>query len=252
MALSWLDRLAAFGRDLLAGTRDLVYPAHCLLCGRSLPPDEQHFCGVCRVDVFFDPHDCCPRCAGTIGPFAVVEGRCRACRDEPFAFERALRLGPYEGLLREIILRLKHQSAEGLAELLGACWAEQAAEQFTALHVDALVPVPLHWLRRWRRGYNQSAALCRGLSARLGVPCQPSWLRRIRNTPRQTNQTPAGRKANVRGAFRARHSAAVKGRAILLVDDVMTTGATAGEAARALLVGGATRVVVAALARAQG
>jgi ComF family protein len=252
MSLSWLDRLTALGRDVLAGARDLVYPGHCLLCGRPLPPNQEHFCGVCRVDVFHDPHESCPRCAGTIGPFAVVEGRCRACRDESFAFERALRLGPYDGLLREIIPRLKYRTAEGLAELLGEFWAERAAEQFAALRVDALVPVPLHWIRRWRRGYNQSAALGRGLSARLGVPCQPSWLRRIRNTPRQTSQTPAGRKANVRGAFRARPGAAMKGRAILLVDDVMTTGATAGEAARALLAGGAARVAVAALARAQG
>jgi predicted amidophosphoribosyltransferase len=110
----------------------------------------------------------------------------------------------------------------------------------------------LHWLRRWRRGYNQSAALARGIATRLGLPCHPSWLRRIRNTPQQTHQTPAGRKANVRGAFRTRPGAPVRGRTILLVDDVMTTGVTASEAARALRAGGASRVVVAVLARAQG
>ncbi len=248
----WLDRLTALGRDLLVGARDLVYPGHCMLCGRSLPPNLEHFCGVCRLDVFTDPHEVCPRCAGTVGPFGAVAGRCGACREEAFAFERAMRLGAYEGLLREVILRLKHRTAEGLAELLGECWAEQAAAQFAALGVEVLVPVPLHWMRRWQRGYNQSAALAHGLSVKLRLPCQPSWLRRIRNTPRQTSQTTAGRKANVRGAFRVRRSAAVKGRAILLVDDVMTTGATAGEAARALRAGGAARVVVAALARAQG
>lgn len=252
MSMPWLDRMARLGRDLLMGARDLVYPGHCLLCGRPLPSNQPHFCAVCRHDVFTDPHPVCPHCAGTIGPFAAIEGRCRACRNERFPFEKAVRLGPYDGMLAEVILRLKHQTAEGLAELLGECWAEHAAEPLAAAGVDALVPVPLHWMRRWRRGYNQSAALCHGLSLRLRVPAQPSWLRRVRNTPQQTRQTPAGRKANVRGAFVARRGVPVKGRSILLVDDVMTTGATVAEATRALLQGGARRVVVAVLARAQG
>jgi ComF family protein len=252
MSNSWLDRLTSAGRELLTGARHLIYPGCCLLCGQPLPLNRTHFCEVCQQAVFTDPYPSCPRCAGSIGPFAVIQGRCRACRDESFAFEQGLRLGPYDGLLREVILRLKYQTGEGLAELLGECWAEQAATAFAALGVDAIVPVPLHWLRRWRRGYNQSAALCQGLSTRLRVPCHPSWLRRVRNTPHQTRQTLAGRKTNVRGAFRVRRGVPVKGRAILLVDDVMTTGATAGEAARALVAGGASRVAIAVLARAQG
>jgi ComF family protein len=252
MSRSWLDRLGGAGIDLLTGLRHLVYPACCLLCGRPLPGGQAHFCGACREALFTDSIPCCPRCAGSIGPFAVVGGRCRACRQERFSFEQVVRLGPYDGLLREVILRLKHQRGEGMAELLGECWGEHAASQFEALHADVIVPVPLHWLRRWRSGYNQSAALSRGLAMRLHLPCHSSWLRRVRNTPQQTSQTPAGRKANVRGAFRARHGTAVKGRSILLVDDVMTTGATASEAARALRAAGASRVVAAVLARAQG
>lgn len=252
MSIPWLDRLTGAGRDFLTGLRHLVYPGCCLLCGQVLPEGEPHFCLVCRHDLFTDSAPSCPHCAGSIGPFAVVEGRCRACRDEKLSFEQVVRLGPYEGLLREVILRLKHQAGEGLAELLGECWAEHAAAQFRALRVDAIVPVPLHWLRRWRRGYNQSAALAYGLAMRLRTPLQTSWLRRVRNTPEQTRQTPAGRKANVRGAFRVRRGASVQGRSILLVDDVMTTGATASEAARALDEAGAGRVAVAVLARAQG
>lgn len=252
MSPPWLQWLTDTGRHFLAGARDLVYPACCLLCEQPAPPDSPHFCASCRQVLFTDPHSCCPRCAGTIGPFALIDGRCRACRDEPFAFTQAMRLGPYDGLLREAILRLKYRTAEGLAELLGECWAEDAARRFQDLQVDVIVPVPLHWMRRWQRGYNQSEALARGLSMRLHLPCQPSWLRRVRNTPPQTSQTPVGRKANVRGAFRARPGAPLPGRTVLLVDDVMTTGATAGEAARALRAGGASRVIVAVLARAQG
>ncbi|HWG43841.1 MAG TPA: ComF family protein [Gemmataceae bacterium] len=252
MSNPWLDRLTHAARDFLTGAQHLIYPSCCLFCGRPLPLNQAHFCAVCREAVFTDPYPSCPRCAGSIGPFAVVEGRCRACRNEAFLFERGLRLGPYDGLLREVILRLKHQTGEGLAELLGECWAEHAAASFAALRIEAIVPVPLHWLRRWRRGYNQSAALCQGLSTRLRVPSYASWLRRIRNTPQQTSQTPAGRKANVRGAFAVRRGVSIKGKAILLVDDVMTTGATVGEVARTLLASGASRVAVAVLARAQG
>lgn len=252
MSVDWLHRLTDLGRDLLSGARHLLYPGCCLLCGQPLPEDTPYFCSLCHNEVFSDPHTVCPRCAGTVGPFAVVEGRCHSCRDEAFAFEQALRLGAYEGLRREIILRLKNQRGQDLAELLGECWAEQAAARFASLGIDVVVPVPLHWLRRWRRGYNQSAALCRGLATRLQLPYHPSWLRRVRNTPRQTSQTPSGRKANVRGAFRARPGTPLSGRAVLLVDDVMTTGATVSEASRALRKGGARRVVVAVLARAQG
>lgn len=252
MILDWLDRLPRFGRDLLVGARHLLYPGCCLLCGQLLPASAEYFCFECRRDFFTDPSSSCPRCAGTIGPFAIVEGRCIACRKESFAFEQTLRLGPYDGLRREVILRLKNQRGESLAELLGECWAEQSATRFASLGLDVLVPVPLHWLRRWRRGYNQSAALCRGLSTRLRLPYSTAILRRVRHTPRQTTQTPAGRKANVRGAFRAHAGAFLQGRSVLLVDDVMTTGATVAEASRALLAAGAKRVVVAVLARAQG
>jgi ComF family protein len=252
MTASWRERLTALGRDLLMGAGHLIYPGCCLLCGQPLAAEQPHFCSVCHHELFLDPHEICPRCAGTIGPFAVVEGRCHACREESFAFERVLRLGRYEGLLREVILRLKNQMGEGLGELLGECWAREAAARFASLHFDVLVPVPLHWLRRWQRGYNQSDALCRGLATTLRVPYHPSWLWRVRHTPRQASQTPAQRKTNVRGAFRLRSGVPIKGRAVLLVDDVMTTGATASEAARALRAGGAARVVVAVLARAQG
>lgn len=252
MTGSWRERLIILGRDFLIGARHLLYPGCCLLCGQPLAAEQSHFCSVCHHKLFFDAAETCPRCAGTIGPFAVIEGRCSACRNESFAFERVVRLGQYDGLLREVILRLKKQAGEGLAELLGEYWAREATARFNALPFEVVVPVPLHWLRRWQRGYNQSAALCQGIATALRVPYHASWLRRVRHTPRQTTQTPTQRKDNVRGAFRLRSGAPVRGRAILLVDDVMTTGATASEAARALRAGGAERVVVAVLARAQG
>ena len=147
--------------------------------------------------------------------------------------------------------RIKHATGEGLAEVVGELWAACAGDRLGQLGAEVVVPVPLHWRRRWRRGYNQSEALARPLAARLGLPCRASWLRRVRHTPEQTSQTAAGRRDNVRGAFRAR-GAELRGRTILLVDDVMTTGSTAAEAARTLREAGASRVVVAVLTRAHG
>jgi ComF family protein len=200
-----------------------------------------------------DPFSSCPRCAATIGPFALatLKDGCTRCGNTSFRFERVLRLGPYDGLLRDVILRLKHLQGDVLAELVGELWAEHAETALRGVHADAIVPIPLHWWRRWRRGYNQSLALARGLAARLHLPLRPRLLRRTRNTPLQTQQAPSTRPTNVRGAFRA-SSTRLGGKTVLLVDDVMTTGSTANEAAGALRAAGAARVVVAVLARAHG
>jgi ComF family protein len=175
---------------------------------------------------------------------------CPVCRKESFRFERVIRLGSYDGILRNAVVKLKHHSGESLAECLGELWAAHAETTLRSLGADAIVPVPLHWRRRWERRYNQCDALARGLSSCLRLPCRPGWLRRIRDTPHQTRQDPGDRKENVRDAFRASARPELKGKTVMLVDDVLTTGSTANEAARALRAGGVSRVVVAVLARA--
>jgi ComF family protein len=245
----WLARLCTAGQEFGRGLLHLVYPNLCGVCGQALPPDHAPFCAPCRRNLLDDPHPTCPYCAATVGPYVALEGGCTSCRESRFPFDRALRLGLYEGLLKEVILRLKHASGEGLAELLGRLWAEHAEARLRELGADLVVPVPLHWWRRWQRGYNQSEALARALAARLHLPCQPGWLRRIRHTPPQTAQSVTARRENVHNAFRARPRAALQRKTVLLVDDVLTTGSTASEAARALRAAGAARVVVAVLAR---
>jgi ComF family protein len=150
-----------------------------------------------------------------------------------------------------MILHLKHSSGEELAELLGDLWAEHAEARLRNLGIEIVIPVPLHWWRHWLRGYNQSEALANALACKLRLPCRPNWLRRIRNTPQQTRQTPSGRLENIKGAFRTSAGAALKGKTILLVDDVLTTGSTCSEAARVLRMAGAARVVVAVLAHSR-
>ncbi len=249
MSALWLERLARGGRELGQGLLQLLYPGCCLSCGEALAETCPHFCDRCRTALLSDPHRSCPRCAASVGPYALLDGGCVGCRGRALPFEAALRLGPYERLLHELIPRLKYHAGEGLAEVLGELWGAHAAARFQAVQAEVIVPVPLYWLRRLRRGYNQSAAVAGGLARALGLPCRP-WLRRVRNTPKQVGRSFAARQENVRGAFRARRGAPLAGRSVLLVDDVMTTGATLGEAARALRTAGAARVSVAALARA--
>jgi ComF family protein len=252
MSATWLKPLIGSGRGLTRGLFHLLLPEACHLCTAPLPAEASCFCTTCRPQLLADPSEVCPRCAGTIGPFAIAEGRCRHCRSENYAFEQVIRLGPYDGLLRDAVLRLKRHQAEGLAEVLGELLGERAVQRLASAGIEAIVPVPLHAWRRLLRGYNQSASLARGLATRLRVPILSRALRRTRNTPSQVRQTPAARRENVRGAFQALMGVELAGRPVLLVDDVMTTGATAHEASRALRAAGVGKIHVAVLARATG
>jgi ComF family protein len=205
------------------------------------------FCPECEKELTTDPHPTCPRCASTLGPNLAPAPDCGKCRGVPYAFERVIRLGPYDGLRREAVLRMKSGQNEGLAEAVGELWAAEAIGPLKAIGAGAVVPVPLHWRRRWSRGYNQAAALARRLASGLQISLYERWLRRVRSTPFQTGGREA-RRGNVRGAFRAANDPRLRGQTILLVDDVLTTGSTASVAARALRDAGATRVVVAVLA----
>jgi ComF family protein len=148
--------------------------------------------------------------------------------------------------MRELIHLLKYRRIAPLAEPLGRMMgsAFPRDERF-----DAIVPMPLHWQRRWSRGFNQAELLARALSKQTGLPVR-LLVRRKRSTAAQAGLTNAGRRANVRGAFEVRRANSVRGLRILLIDDVFTTGATAGACAGALKRAGAERVAVLALARA--
>lgn len=245
---AWLARLLAQACDLGHGLVDLFYPNLCFVCAKPLHGDPTRICFPCQDALFVDPHLSCPRCAATVGPYVIRDGRCPACRDESLPFESAHRFGVYDGLMREVILRMKRD--EMLAEVVGQCWAKHAQSRLGDLNVDAVVPVPLFWWRRWTRGYNQSGSLAEAVARQLGVGYRPDWVRRIRNTAPQTLQpTSASRRLNIRGAFRSTPTAEMQGKRVLVVDDVMTTGATVAEVALALKKAGVGSVVVAALAR---
>ncbi len=237
---------------LLHGLADLAFPNSCLLCGVQEAAEvrlTRGFCSVCRQSVADDPHECCPDCATTIGPFTDLTSGCPVCRSRSFAFEGVVRLGPYDGLLRTAILRLKSLSGETLAERLGMLFAEVRRDEITRHAPDLVIPVPLHWRRRISRGYNQAEAVAVEVARSFGLPCRAGWLRRIRPTPQQLQPSASAREANVRGAFRPGWGASFKDRTVLIIDDVMTTGSTMSEAARVVRQAGAKKVVAGVLGR---
>src|SRR4051794_270992 len=121
-------------RQALRGFLELVYPGLCGLCGHLLSADEPHFCHSCLSKLTHDDTNVCPRCAGTVGPFARVEGGCAACRQHRLHFEQVFRLGPYDGVLRDAILRMKYHAGEELAELVAEVWAERLAPKVADLN----------------------------------------------------------------------------------------------------------------------
>ena len=205
----------------------------------------------------------CTRCGDSLDqpPSESVPSSqlCRACRLAPPSFARAVSFGTYDGPLRAAIHALKydriHPAARRLGSMLALAIAQLASDTPTGLLV---VPVPLHRTKQRERGFNQARAVAKCAIDALrkshpGWPLTlaPATLMRLRSTESQAGLTPRQRRNNVRGAFKVSDSFAVAGKHILLVDDILTTGATARAAAQALIKAGAVSVFVATLARAR-
>lgn len=180
------------------------------------------------------------------------DGGCPHCRGQRLHFDAALRLGTYEGALRSAVLRMKRPWGRPLAMTLGDLLAESLASQLHALRCDAVIPVPMHWSRKMWRGVNGAETIAERVTRHLNVPLAARLLARSKRTAPQARLSTPRRLANVRGAFRARPHRDLAGARLLLVDDIMTTGATLNEAARVLRRSGADFVAVAVLARAPG
>jgi ComF family protein len=241
-----------------------LLPASCTLCGSPLPRlSSVPICDACWAEIPAQNGAVCQRCGdGLEAP--VVEGiawtaLCRACRLAPPAFARAVSFGTYEGRLREAIHVLKYDGLHPAARKLGAMLAEAMAQLLSQGPAEMLVvPVPLHSSKHRQRGFNQARALAQGAIEALSrshpewkLTLAPSTLMRLRATETQAGLTPTQRRKNVRGAFKVTDPAAVRQRNVLLVDDILTTGATARAAAQSLIKAGAASVYVATLARAR-
>lgn len=245
---------ALLGRSGLVASR-------CPACGRVVRGHDAHpaaakmhrrrpydLCATCAAELALRTGGFCPLCGATIGLPTQPPELCGACLSDPPPWSSFICHGPYQGLLRDLILGFKFHQGLGRARLL----QDLLTTAYTASGQNApdlLIPVPLHKKRlRWR-GYNQSLELALGLAGLLRRPVEPEALVRLRHTLPQSRLNAAERQVNLKNAFVA-NSKRVTGRSVLLVDDVCTTGSTLRECTQALRSAGAARVDVAVLARA--
>lgn len=244
--------MAARLRVAADGLFTALFPDSCRLCDEPLvAAGRSPVCAGCLADLEdWQGAILCRGCQQSVNEPSALDGRgyCGSCRREPPAFSCAWSSGPYDGSLRRLIHLLKYDGVRPLAGVM-------AARLETGFHAlggaDLIVPAPLHWRRGFKRGFNQSALIARSLGRRLGVRCERRLLVRVRATPSQAGLSRPERRRNLRGAFRVRRSESVQEKTVLLVDDVMTTGATLNACAKALERAGAKEVRALVVARAQ-
>jgi len=232
------------GRAVIDG----VLPPRCLACGATVgEPDA--LCGACWASMSFFAPPWCAVC-GLPFPHPIEEGAvCADCARGRSHWDRARAVLRYDQHSRQLVLGLKHGDRTHLATALGR-WMRRTGAEMLDGGVDLLVPVPLHWTRLVARRFNQAALLAHAIHKAGGPPVAPDWLVRRRRTPSQGRLRPLARARNVGGAFALKPGRSVKGKRVVVVDDVLTTGATADECARVLRRGGAVFVGVLTLARA--
>ena len=236
---------------VLTGASDLLFPGACGSCGSSeVGPDGM--CESCGRELLsLVTLGYCPRCGATIGPnIPIREDGCSACPATLPRFRTVIRLGPYAHPLRSAIQQLKYHRREALLGRIGQLLSEAVAARTDPGSLDVVIPVPMHWRRRLIRGYDHARIIGRQVAKRLDLPLGDELIR-IRHTPPQVRLPRTKRIEAVRGAFGLRSKAAIEGAGVLLVDDVTTTGATANEAAKTLLKGGASKVILAVIAKAE-
>ena len=239
----------------LGHVANFLYPPRCAVCGDRFGLEaRRRVCELCLSRTEKIPQPICVICGAPMQSANATDDLCAACLDlrPHFASARAIaRYRPSAESDRRSLPSLIRRHKYGLDQSLQNALAEFLGAElpYSSTDCDVVIPVPLHRRRLWWRGFNQAALLAMTISRRLGKPSELQTLMRSRMTTPQTSQDHDARRRNVRRAFAVRRPARIKGLRVLLVDDVMTTGATVDECARVLMAAGAARVDVLTLAR---
>ncbi len=249
---AYTQRLATWASD----ATDLLFPPECLLCQRSLLVEPKKavafqpfllrdFCPACLAELLAD----LPRC-NRCGASATLDGNaeCLDCQQAPPLWRGLIVLSAYGDLTRDAVLRAKRPAGEPIAMAIGRRLALLVQTRLPSVRLQRVVPVPMHWRRRVVRGTSAADVMASAVARFLGIP-KGRQLRRIRATSMQNTLPPRQRMANVAGVFQARGD--IRDLNILLVDDVITTGATLTACTQTLLAAGARAVYVAAVAKAE-
>jgi ComF family protein len=232
---------------ILPGLFDLVFPRNCILCRGFHPATaDDPLCPACFSRIAFNHPPFCVKCSRPLAAY-TDEGLCADCRRLMPAFDRAWAATLYTGPMAELIPRYKFHHKTALRKTFVAIIRHFLKRYEIALTADIILPVPLHPARLRERGYNQSALIAESLAGALGIPPALNGLERVRHTPRQSELGQKDRFTNIRGAFRMKPSSEFTGKSVILVDDLLTTGATASEAAKTLKDAGAAEITVIAL-----
>lgn len=221
-----------------------IFRPQCAACAAPIAP----FCENCAA-LLVELGPCCPRCAEPRAESDPDGDRvpCARCVRSPLPLERIVSPWQFEGALASAIRRLKFAGESHIARSIAPLWAPLVA---AAAADGIVVPIPLHWRRRWQRGYDHAWLLAQYACKSSGLPPPLPALRRLAARPAQSTLAAAARRHNVSGVFAVRDARAIAGRTVVLVDDVATTGATLSAAARALRDAGAASVIGVTLARA--
>ena len=237
-----------------SGLVSVFFPAGCRICDEFLPDARRvPICDTCFSSFQRIPPPLCEVCGCSL-PGLTPQGRqlalCPVCRDKTYAFDRARSFAVYEGLLVKAILLLKFEQIAPLGKWFAERLAQVTLGESEAMATDLVVPVPLHRDRERERGYNQAALISRPLAKRLHLPHKTVLLMRTRARPDKRILSLEERWESVRGAFATRPGSQIDNQRVLLVDDVLTTGATLDACARALREAGAKSVIGVTVARA--
>lgn len=223
---------------------DFVYPQHCAICKKHLRRNEKDVCETCWNSLVILPDPFCPYCKSFYEPgntkCSFCESTGRTIDDHKIALVRSL--GRFDDYYKELIHRFKYGKKIPLGRRLAQRLGETINGDYSFLESDLLIPVPLHKSRHRERGFNQSEIVAEEISKITGLSALKNVLKRKKNTKDQTNLTPKQREENVRGAFVVTDPEMINGKNIILVDDVITTGATLNECARMLKQAGAEKI----------